>query len=271
MTLKHTPLSLALVLASAISHATASYDPTARICDSICFTSFRFCSDGSPSDAGMTGCAFPANTYPESASSHWPNIAMIVDMEDYTITWTAADAKYPVLIEWSFSNTSDLWGTNAVQWAVNTTEPSFVFSPDKIIKESFPGSLAPNTSRDEARRRATTRNNYFRISQPERPVEQSASSESEWAETSQWFSLQTYQVLEFMNTTAQLAEEARGASVEAQWKKGVAIGVGVGVPVLLALTALIVWAVAKRRFVGRAGGEKAANSQKYEAIKTPAA
>lgn len=244
--------SLVLFIATTIHHVQASYDPAARTCDYICLTSFHWCSTSAVSDSGMTGCSFPAYAYPYFNRDSGSNPAMLLFSEDYNITWKAADPDYPVLIEWSFPNNSAL-STTSVQWGVNTTNSSYLFSPGTIIRDQFPTSFAPDMSTDEAKWRAGSIVNSIRISQPEKPGYPYTSGDVEytWADWSQQFTVQSATVVEFMEAMA----DARSQSVDGTWRRGVGIGVGVGVPVLLALTALAVWFLAKRRYASKAVGK----------------
>ncbi|KAH8647298.1 hypothetical protein BX600DRAFT_503442 [Xylariales sp. PMI_506] len=220
----------------------AAYDPANHKKDGLYLTSFQWCGSGLPDDdGGDRGCSFPENTYPYFNRNSGTNPAMLLSNKNYTVTWGGADPEYPVQVEWWAAGDDTMPAT--VRWTANTTADSYIFNPQSVFA-SFPTELSPNISAAEASRAATGLANVIIISQPDRSDSNSSSSFFYWSDTSQQFSIQNPIVSIYIQASSDRAVD----EVEARWKKGVGIAVGLGVPLLLALTALVTWTQAKKRF-----------------------
>lgn len=230
-----------LVASALFITRSCAYDPTNRECDYICLTSFRWCEDGDRRGNGQSGCTYPENTYASSTRNSFAGPALLFEEVEYTITWNAADVSYPVLIRWDFGGTAD---QSLYWWSVNTTESEYVFNPSKII-EGFPTEEVDATA-DEAREAAMDVLNTITVSQPERPEQPNFISPT--FDISQQFAVQSQSTVQWIETAAKIAAE----DAEKKWKRGVGIGAGVGAPLLIVATAVVVWILAGKKIrVGR--------------------
>ncbi|KAM0331588.1 hypothetical protein ACHAQA_003267 [Verticillium albo-atrum] len=161
-----------------------------------------------------------------------------------------ASEDFPVLIEWLFppfyfplSDQSKSSQTLEVMWSTNVTGSSFMFDPEKIAAE-FPTEHAPKMTPAEATVATQNNGNIIRISQPGR--ESWPANEQD----SQHFFVQTSWVAAQVEHAREWHAEQREQS-EKKWKLGVGISVGLGIPVIVAVTFLL----AKRGSVATLSGK----------------
>lgn len=93
--------------------------------NSICLTSFRWCSRDSESGKG---CSYPDGIDAFFPGSDTVPYAMLYHGSKYNITWKQAKPDVPVLIEWLFSDSlvqagerraDDRWGQLEVKWSTS--------------------------------------------------------------------------------------------------------------------------------------------------------
>ncbi|CAJ2500441.1 Uu.00g032940.m01.CDS01 [Anthostomella pinea] len=158
--IKPPTLTQLLLLVTSLIGPSSAFDPTTRDCESICLTSFRWCSTLHSAD----GCTYPADSYPYYDREEGSNPAMLVMSKSYNITWKNAVPNTPVRIRWMFTNATE---ASFVGVKGDTTNSFYNFTLGEIL-DSFPTAQAPNLSAGEARSGAA-RNilNIISIAQPE--------------------------------------------------------------------------------------------------------
>jgi hypothetical protein len=248
---KTTTLSgvLALLISTALQPVAADIDYDAR-CErdtyrGICLTSFVWC------DSDQDECSFPENFYPHSPPKGNGVFAAVLWSQDYNLSWARTDPNYPVLVEWSInggpsedvetltwakskSNAACLW----VQRAPKLTrflptdftdgETSFGFTFGSLARE-----MGDDISLQQVQGQAAQVYNGITISQPERP-----SPDNEEG----YYSDRTSQFAIYPNTARQFLKSQRTLGAEEmynRWRLPVGLAVGLGVPVLMAISGII--------------------------------
>ncbi|KAL8369844.1 hypothetical protein RB595_000271 [Gaeumannomyces hyphopodioides] len=241
--------------------------------NSICLTSFRWCSRDTQSNKG---CSYPDGIDAFFPGSDTVPYAMLYHGSKYDITWKQAKPDVPVLIEWLFSSTlvqadDDGWGELEVKWSTNTTGSSYTFDP-LVILGTFPTPQAPNTSVWEAIASTHDASNHIRISQPGAGGDATPSVGLTGSSTtvgratlgganksvSDQFLVHSRWTEQFVRNV-QAYDANLYSQQQRNWQIGVGAGIGIGVPLLVTLA----WFVG-HRLGTRAGYDIAAKAARRE-------
>ncbi|KAI0393141.1 hypothetical protein F5Y17DRAFT_322784 [Xylariaceae sp. FL0594] len=190
------------------------------------------CGDSRESNCGSKEVCAPPGAYllPSTVNVE-RNGLVLIENNDYMIN---LGVDTPMRIR---------WGSDSVMlWDVNATESPFIFSPGSIIA-SLPETADPSNnntiSSSMAWYIASRTQTFIKISKPE---------------DSHGFFISTFLLVQ----PADIGELLWGRGRQNQylynkWKLGVGIGVGLGVPILMAVTAWVVWTLAKKRLSRQPG------------------
>lgn len=243
--------------------------------NSICLTSFRWCSRDSESGKG---CSYPDGIDAFFPGSDTVPYAMLYHGSKYNITWKQAKPDVPVLIEWLFSDSlvqagerraDDRWGQLEVKWSTNTTGSSYTFDPLAILG-TFPTPQAPNMSVWEAIASTHDASNHIRISQPgvadgspsvgisgpSTPGRGTLSAANK--SVSDQFLVHSQWTEQFVRNVQAYDAKLYGQQ-QRNWQIGVGAGIGIGVPLLMTLA----WFIG-HRLGTRAGYDIAAKAARRE-------
>ncbi|KAB5539383.1 hypothetical protein GE09DRAFT_1138664 [Coniochaeta sp. 2T2.1] len=170
--------------------------------------------------------------------------ALLISGNAYNVSWkkTVDNDDYPVRLRWLFQDpTKDVVNERTAKWETNTTQSFFMFRPNDVLQE-FPTPLAPDLQPGVAGVFAIAdMSNYIEISQPEHSL--ASDSKRSPKDVSQPFAIHDSFIEGFFENQAAIARNEE----DGRWKRGVGIGVGVSVPALMALAALIGWSFGKKR------------------------
>ncbi|KAI3318237.1 hypothetical protein HD806DRAFT_526401 [Xylariaceae sp. AK1471] len=194
----------------------------------ICLTSFRHCENHHDE-----GCSTPPGAYTLLTSDRTVQAPALIDGTNYTLSWKLGPHKdAPVRIQWKIVDVGVVWETN-------TTESEYLFNPGKILA-SFPTPQALGMTSESAWFRASHNpTNELVFSQPE-----AGDSRGNYPQAfSQQFTVQPVFVETYLQTQAEISRNTEYN----KWKLAVGIGVGLGVPLLLAVTAFGVFKVVKEK------------------------
>ncbi|KAI0154185.1 hypothetical protein GGR57DRAFT_502764 [Xylariaceae sp. FL1272] len=161
-------------------------------------------------------CSLPPGAYPDHIRGGH-RIPLLNAYENYTINWRTNDPDVPTLVEWQ-----------GVGWVKNFTGTGFIFNASEILN-----SLPNATSRHEAWL-AASRPTFFLFGKPPDPKARVTIKYG-----SDWFRVGNIDNIgEYMHAQREIEYNV--------WKKGVGLGVGLGVPALLVVTALVTWKLCKK-------------------------
>ncbi|KAI0100754.1 hypothetical protein GGR51DRAFT_575241 [Nemania sp. FL0031] len=215
--------SNALATALLVALSVSCWDVEKRCEDlpDLCFLSFIWCDSKDPGH-----CSLPPEVYPESIRSD-AQFPIILSDTNYTIKWLAKqNSDEPVTFTWVIRN---------VTWETNVTGTEFVFNANDIIY-SFPTEQHPNISPADAWFEASgSPENWFSIARANKPRDANGIVESD---SSQQFMVEPSGLKDYLRTQRQIEYN--------KWKLPVGLSVGLGVPFLLAITALVTWLICKR-------------------------
>ncbi|CAG7566252.1 unnamed protein product [Fusarium equiseti] len=253
-------LLLAAIVASMIP-AVDAFDPAKDrwLCqrdNAICVTSFVWCS--TINEDTSKGCSYPENTWPPSISNHGKNPAMVLWDKEYTISWKGTDYEYPTLLEWHFVRDTERPSTSSnLTWSktFKNKEQSYTFKFSDLAND-FPNKDHDDIDADQVKAAASNLMNVWAVSQPDRPYEGKARVHGNpWMDKSQHFIVMDDDVMPYLDTQREMARRRE----ESKWEMGVFIGVGIGVPVLLAL-AFTIGRLTGRKRVKKLSGYKSVES-----------
>ncbi|KAI1131668.1 hypothetical protein F5Y10DRAFT_53683 [Nemania abortiva] len=215
--------SNALATALLVALTVSGWDVSKRCEDlpDLCFLSFIWCDE---KDLGH--CSLPPEVYPKSIRSD-AQVPIVLSDTNYTIKWLAKQkSDEPVTFTWVIRN---------VTWETNVTGTEFGFNANDIIY-SFPTEQHPNVSPADAWFQASgSPENWFIIARANKPRDANGIVESDY---SQQFMVQSSGLKDYFRTQRQIEYN--------KWKLPVGLSVGLGVPFLLAVTALVTWLICKR-------------------------
>ncbi|KAF5008835.1 hypothetical protein FDECE_4914 [Fusarium decemcellulare] len=227
---------LVALAATALLQPASAFDPAKDrwLCqqdDAICVTSFIWCSTNK--EDSSKGCSYPDNTWPAYNGDKDTNPAMVLWDQEYTISWHGTDDDYPTVIEWHFVRDPETpSNSSSLTWRkeLNDTKTSYTFK-FKDLAADFPNDDHDDIDAEQVKAAASNLKNLWAVSQPDRPYEgEGRVHGNPWQDKSQHFIIMDDDVVQYMETQAEIAKEDEAR----KWKKGVAIGVGVGAPILMA-------------------------------------
>ncbi|UPL00996.1 hypothetical protein LCI18_011930 [Fusarium solani-melongenae] len=233
-------LLLALAATGLISSASA-FDPAKDrwLCkqdNAICVTSFVWCSTNKEDSA--KGCSYPNNTWPYYNRDEGDNPAMVLWDKEYTISWHGTDDDYSTLIEWHFVRDPETpSNSSSLTWKkeLKNKETSYTFK-FKDLAADFPTKDHDDIDAEQVKAAASNLKNLWAVSQPDRPYEgEGRVHGNPWMDKSSKFIVMDDDVLPYLETQSEMAREEE----RRKWEKGVAIGVGVGVPILMAAAFMV--------------------------------
>ncbi|KAG8677306.1 hypothetical protein FPOAC2_03429 [Fusarium poae] len=239
-------LLIAATMASMIPSANA-FDPAKDrwLCqqdDSICITSFVWCSTIDEDTA--KGCSYPENTWPESPNNFGKNPALVLWDQEYTISWKGTDDNYTTLIEWHFVRDTDRPSNSSnLTWSkkLKNKEKSYTFKFSDLASD-FPSKDHDDIDAEQVKAAASNLMNVWAVSQPDRPYDNDARVHGNpWMDKSQHFIVMDDHVVPYLETQRTIYKQHE----DVKWHNGVVLGVGVGVPFLLAAAFVL------GRFTGR--------------------
>ncbi|KAI0541588.1 hypothetical protein GGR58DRAFT_529269 [Xylaria digitata] len=211
----------------------------------LCLTSFKQCYADQEE-----GCSEPPGSYPWMATENASQVPALLDDTDYTISWVFGpdgQPDVPVQIQWRM---------NSVVWDTNTTELKYIFNPGKVLG-SFPTPQAPYMTPESAWFNASHyRGNILIISQP---VAVGMGNDFPVA-LSQQFTVQSGIIKDYIQTQIDISRQTEYN----QWRLGVSIGLGIGIPFLVVFTTWVVLKAAKRH--ARKQGDKGVDVVPEEAL-----
>ncbi|KAJ3579471.1 hypothetical protein NPX13_g1099 [Xylaria arbuscula] len=191
--------------------------------EDLCLLSFVWCNWRDNS----RDCSLPDDTYPRSTTNNVEYPIILADT-NYTIKWKSTKGKDgPVTFKWGMEN---------LTWETAVTGTKFRFNPSEIIS-SFPTDKYPNASPADAWYGSTRfPMNIITITRAEVNQSEGVTESSDFSDQ---FLVQSGIAIEYLETQRKLEYN--------KWKLRVGLSVGLGVPVLLIITALTTWLLCKAR------------------------
>ncbi|KAG8350922.1 hypothetical protein FVEN_g11006 [Fusarium venenatum] len=253
-------LLIAATMASMIPSANAFNPAKDRwLCqqkDAICITSFVWCSTIGEDTA--KGCSYPENTWPESPNNFGKNPALVLWDHEYTISWKGTDDNYTTLIEWHFVRDTDRPSNSSnLTWSkkLKNKEKSYTFKFSDLASD-FPNKEHDDIDAEQVKAAASNLMNVWAVSQPDRPYDNDARVHgSPWMDKSQHFIVIDDDVVPYLETQRMMYKQKE----DVKWHNGVVLGVGVGVPFLLA-AAFVLGRFTGRKRVKKISGYKSVES-----------
>jgi hypothetical protein len=253
-------LLIAAIMASMIPSANA-FDPAKDrwLCqqdNAICITSFVWCS--TIDEDTSKGCSYPENTWPESPNNFGENPALVLWDHEYTIRWKGTDDKYATLIEWHFVRDTDRpSNSSSLTWSkkLKNKEKSYTFKFSDLASD-FPNKDHDDIDAEQVKAAASNLMNLWAVSQPDRPYEGDARVHGNpWMDKSQHFIVMDDDVVPYLETQYTIAKQKE----DVKWHNNVVLGVGVGVPFLLAAS-FVLGRLTGRKRVKKISGYKSVES-----------
>ncbi|RGP65585.1 hypothetical protein FSPOR_7213 [Fusarium sporotrichioides] len=253
-------LLIAATMASMIPSANA-FDPAKDrwLCqqdNAICITSFVWCS--TIDEDTSKGCSYPENTWPESPNNFGENPALVLWDHEYTIRWKGTDDKYATLIEWHFVRDTDRpSNSSSLTWSkkLKNKEKSYTFKFSDLASD-FPNKDHDDIDAEQVKAAASNLMNLWAVSQPDRPYEGDARVHGNpWMDKSQHFIVMDDDVVPYLETQYTIAKQKE----DVKWHNNVVLGVGVGVPFLLAAS-FVLGRLTGRKRVKKISGYKSVES-----------
>jgi len=139
--------------------------------------------------------------------------------------------------------------------AFKNKEQSYTFKFSDLAND-FPNKDHDDIDADQVKAAASNLMNVWAVSQPDRPYEAKARVHGNpWMDKSQHFIVLDDDVVPYLDTQREMARRRE----ESKWEMGVFIGVGIGVPALLAL-AFTIGRLTGRKRVKKLSGYKSVES-----------
>ncbi|KAK8008105.1 hypothetical protein PG991_010656 [Apiospora marii] len=222
---------VAIASALFISCILAWDGPSERDCGeaNLCLTSFVWCAP-----SGREGCYYPEGVYPVDGHSKATIIALVMEDVDHIISWRVQPNRrdMPVRVQWELGK--------GLTWEVNTTETQVKFNPRNILRALAPG-LPDTGNATTARAAYNIYNSMGNIITVDQPDLAKPGKRLDYDMSSQ-FIVASYWTKDFLDAQNLIGHEDEYN----KWKLGVGISVGLGIPILMASTAVATLVVAKR-------------------------